>query len=161
MLMKIEVKKIKPRCGLCGSTRKKLVKTGCCGNWICDDENDYVIFSFARNSCARNHRRFTLCGFHANEDHAGNWITCRRCRADFAHGLEMYVWYGTNEYNFTKLKNPPKYKPTYCQKCGQVIILSAGGYTSLCHMYRCDNCPISEPERKKIIQEFNNKNKKS
>ena len=51
----------KPRCGLCGKTRK-LTKTECCGQWICDDEEKYVIFSYARNSCSRNHQRYTLCG---------------------------------------------------------------------------------------------------
>ena len=53
----------KPRCGLCGKT-ENLTKTECCGQWICDDEDQYVMFSFARNSCWRNHRRFTLCGYH-------------------------------------------------------------------------------------------------
>jgi hypothetical protein len=42
----------KPRCGLCGKT-KKLTKTECCGEWICDDEDKYVLFSYARNSCYR------------------------------------------------------------------------------------------------------------
>lgn len=38
--------KAKPgkQCGLCGST-KNLTKTECCGNWICDDEDEYVLFS--------------------------------------------------------------------------------------------------------------------
>lgn len=48
------------RCGLCGK-KKNLTKTDCCGNWICDDEHKYVIFSYARNSCHRNHNRYTLC----------------------------------------------------------------------------------------------------
>jgi hypothetical protein len=60
----------KPKCGLCGKTRK-LTKTECCGQWICDDEGKYVIFSYARNSCSRNHRRFTLCGYHYTEEHEG------------------------------------------------------------------------------------------
>jgi hypothetical protein len=30
----------KPRCGLCGG--KKLTKTECCGQWICDDEDKKV-----------------------------------------------------------------------------------------------------------------------
>jgi len=24
----------------------------------------------------------------------------------------MYVWYGTNDYNFVVLENPPHYEPT-------------------------------------------------
>ena len=67
------------RCGLCGKTGK-LVRTDCCGNWICDDEGEYVLFSYARNSCHRNHGRYTLCGYHHNEGHAGDWKDCSECR---------------------------------------------------------------------------------
>lgn len=93
------------RCGLCGKTRK-LTRTECCDKWICDDEDKYVLFSYARNSCDRNHRRYTLCGFHHTEEHPGRWTECKRCRDEIAEA-EMYVWYGTNDYNFEKLKNPP------------------------------------------------------
>jgi hypothetical protein len=98
---------IKPdasRCRLCGK-RGRLIRTECCGQWICDDEHKYVLFSYARNSCHRNHRRYTLCAYHHNERHAGTWQACPKCRADFL--TEIYVWYGTNEYNFEKLVNPP------------------------------------------------------
>jgi hypothetical protein len=33
----------KDRCGLRGKTRN-LTKTDCCQNWICDDEDKYVMF---------------------------------------------------------------------------------------------------------------------
>ena len=84
-----------PRCGLCGSTTKPLTRTPCCGNWICDDEEDYVLFSFAHNSCHRNHNRYTLCSSHHNEGHKGRWQDCPKCRKSFE--TEMYVWYGTND----------------------------------------------------------------
>lgn len=100
-----------PRCGLCGKAGK-LAKTECCGQLICDDEENYVLFSYARNSCSRNHRRFTLCGYHHNEGHPGSWKDCPRCREDFK--TEDYVYSGTNEYNFEKLENPPAYEPTKC-----------------------------------------------
>ena len=58
-----------PRCGLCGKT-KNLTKMECCGNWICDDEHKYVMFSYARNSCHRNHLRYTLCGYHSYLSHS-------------------------------------------------------------------------------------------
>jgi hypothetical protein len=41
----------------------------------------------------------------------------------------MYVWYGTNKWNFEKLENPPSYDPTHCGGCGRVIVLSKGGYS--------------------------------
>jgi len=63
------------RCGLCGKTGR-LTRTECCGKWICDDADEYVMFSYARNSCYRNHDRFTLCGYHHTEGHAGDWKEC-------------------------------------------------------------------------------------
>lgn len=126
-----------PRCGLCGKT-KNLTKTECCGTWICDDEHKYVMFSYARNSCSRNHRRYTLCGYHHAEGHAGDWKDCPKCRESFE--TEMYVWFGTNEYNFEKLPNPPEYEPTHCSDCGKVIRLGADGYSVCGDDYWCERC---------------------
>jgi len=102
--------------GLCRKTTN-LTETECCNNWICDDEDQYVSFSYARNSCFRNHRRYTLCGYHHAEGHSGHWKECSQCREDTE--TEMYVYYGTNEYNFEKLENPPDYEPTKCQVWGR------------------------------------------
>ena len=132
-------KDTQPRCGLCGKT-KNLTKTKCCNNWICNDEDKYVMFSYARNSCYRNHRRYTLCSFHHTEGHSGDWKTCPKCRKDFEDKLEMYVYNGTNEYNFEKLENPPSYEPTKCSKCGSVIVLSEGGFSSKGDDYFCMKC---------------------
>jgi len=126
-----------PRCGLCGKT-KQLTKTSCCDHWICDDEDKYVMFSYARNSCSRNHRRYTLCGYHFAEDHPGDWKTCPECREDIE--TEMYVYYGTNEYNFEKLENPPEYEPTRCAKCRKVISLGTDGYSMKGGEYFCMEC---------------------
>lgn len=126
-----------PRCGLCGK-RKRLIRTDCCGQWICNDEDSYVLFSYARNSCHRNHRRMTVCAFHHGEGHAGNWQDCPECRASFP--TEIYVWYGTNEYNFEKLPNPPAYEPTRCDGCGVVIKLSEGGYSQGPKGTLCEKC---------------------
>lgn len=137
----------KPRCGLCGKMRK-LAKTECCGNWICDDEDKYVMFSYATNSCHRNHRRYTLCGFHHVEEHSGDWKTCRDCKA---FETEMYVWYGTNEYNFEKLPTPPAYKPTKCSQCGTVIVLGEDAYSirpgKAGREYWCEECGSEDRER--------------
>lgn len=127
----------KRRCGLCGKATN-LTRTECCGQWICDDEDTYVMFSYARNSCHRNHRRYTLCAYHNTEGHSGQWKKCATCREDFA--TEIYVYYGTNEYNFDKLANPPAYEPTRCSKCGVVIVLSEGGYSSMGDQHYCEEC---------------------
>lgn len=135
----------RPRCGLCGKI-KNLTKTKCCSNWICDDIHKYVMFSFARNSCYRNHERYTLCAYHYNEDHTGRWQTCRRCRNDFE--TEIYVDYGTNPSNFEKLPNPPSFPPTKCSQCGEVIIRANGGYTM--DPSRGFFCGVCQPQSSRI-----------
>jgi hypothetical protein len=127
----------KPRCGLCGKT-KNLVKTACCGEWICNDEHKYVMFSYATNSCSRNHRRYTLCGYHNAEGHEGAWQDCLECKEAFE--TEMYVYYGTNEFNFNKLQNPPSYKPTLCSGCGMEIKLGTDAYIRSDGKYWCQEC---------------------
>ena len=126
-----------PRCGLCGKTTN-LTKTDCCGQWICDDEDQYVLFSYARSSCYRNHRRYTLCGYHPAEGHPGKWQDCPQCREGIQ--TEMYVYYGTNEYNFEKLENPPTYEPTKCARCGKVIVMGEEGYSTKGEEYFCHKC---------------------
>jgi len=134
---KAAAKADRPRCGLCGKTAN-LTKTECCGKWICDDEHKYRLFSYARNSCHRNHDRYTLCASHFHEGHKGDWKDCPKCRTGFE--TEMYVYYGTNEYNFEKLPNPPAYEPTRCADCGIVIILGDGGFSTHRGKYRCGKC---------------------
>ena len=129
--------KNKPRCGLCGRS-SKLTRTDCCNQWICDDEDKYVPFSYSRNSCSRTHRLYTLCGNHNAEKHSGDWKDCQKCRDSFE--TEMYVWYGTNEHNFEVLANPPSYEPTRCSQCNRILVLSEGGYSELGNDYFCENC---------------------
>ena len=141
-----------PCCGLCGK-KGKLTRTECCSQWICDDEHKYVLFSFATNSCHRNHRHKTLCAYHHNEGHPGRWQDCAKCREDFE--TEMYVWYGTNEYNFEKLENPPTFEPTRCAGCGAEIKLSKDGYSHGPGGYQCDACTektFAEEARKRAAK---------
>ena len=137
-MRKTRSSEIKRKCGMCGKTTR-LTKTECCDQWVCDDEHKYVMFSYATNSCHRNHRRYTLCGFHHTEQHEGDWQTCETCRNEIE--TEMYVWYGTNEYNFVKLQNPPEYVPTKCSRCGVVIRLGEDGHSiSSGRKYFCERC---------------------
>jgi DNA-directed RNA polymerase subunit RPC12/RpoP len=53
---------------------------------------------------------------------------------------EDYVWYGTNEYNFEKLPDPPAYKPTKCADCAKDIVLSEDEYSNLGKDYFCSDC---------------------
>ena len=126
-----------PPCELCGKVGPT-TRTDCCGRRICDDEDSYVLFSFAHNSCARNHRRFTLCGHHATEGHNGSWQSCRKCRDAF--DTEMYVYYGTNDYNFETLPDPPAFRPTHCHHCGARIALGYDSYSRLGTRITCASC---------------------
>lgn len=72
------------------------------------------------------------------EGHPGSWKECKKCHEGFK--TELYVWYGTNEYNFEKLENPPAYEPTHCSVCGRVIVLAEDGYTCLGETYTCLQC---------------------
>jgi len=138
-----------PHCGLCGKTTN-LTRTPCCGQWICDDEDQYVPFSYAHNSCFRNHSRYTLCGYHYAEGHPGRWQDCPECREAFE--TEMYVWRGTNEYNFEKLENPPAYEPTHCSQCGRIISLSQDGYSIKGGEYLCEKCAGFDMD--KVLAQF-------
>ena len=86
--------------------------------------------------------RCGLCGHHYAEDHEGRWQECQQCRELFE--TEMYVYFGTNEYNneynFEKLTNPPKYEPTHCQGCNRVIRLAYDGYSYGPEGYLCEKC---------------------
>lgn len=129
--------KSKKQCGLCGAT-KNLRASDCCGQWLCNDEDQYQMFSYARNSCARNHRRYTLCGHHHAEGHDGKWQSCIKCRKNIE--TEMYVYYGTNEYNFEKLTNPPTFEPTRCRECKKVIKLGQDPYSITSDGHYCERC---------------------
>jgi hypothetical protein len=135
------VEPAEPLCGLCGAT-KNLTRTECCGKWICDDEHQYVLFSYARNSCSRNHGRYTLCGFHFNEAHPGLWQDCKKCRDQIEP--EMFVHHGTNQCTFEVLENPPSYEPTRCAWCDCVIVLSDGGYSYSADGYLCGPCTAAK-----------------
>jgi hypothetical protein len=124
-------------CGLCGRGGK-LTTTECCGQTICDDLDKYVMFSYARNSCYRNHTNQTICAYHHNEEHAGSWKECQLCLRDQVP--EMYAWFATNEFNFEKLENPPTFEPTLCAGCGKRIVLSEGGYTLVKGKHWCEAC---------------------
>ena len=114
MIVKDKLKLVQNQCGLCGNT-EKLTKTSCCGNWICDDEDQYVVFSYATNSCHRNHRRYTICSAHNEGEHKGKWQSCKKCKSEYP--IEKYVDFATNDFNFEKLKNPPKIS-IQCVYCG-------------------------------------------
>lgn len=125
------------KCFLCGKKRN-LIRTECCNQWICNDEHKYILFSYANNSCSRNHRRFTLCSHHHQEGHSGKWQNCNKCKEDFE--TEFYVYYGTNEYNYEVLKNPPSFELKKCIKCNTPIDRANEDHTETKEGIICNNC---------------------
>ena len=110
-----QISQSKSICGLCGSKTKNLTKTHCCDNWICDGSDSNALFSCHSNSCYENHDCYTICAYHSNEKHKGEWQDCKKCKNSF--DLPNYVDMGTNEYNFDVLQNPEKVTVT-CVNCG-------------------------------------------
>lgn len=71
---------LKSSCGLCGSTNKRLEVTECCGETLCNNEEEYVLMSYSRDFRSRSHGRYTMCGFHFNEGFARDWRECTQCQ---------------------------------------------------------------------------------
>lgn len=67
------------------------------------------------------------------------YLAAGRCADD-----SRSVWYGTNEFNFEKLPNPPEFEPTHCRKCNRVIKLGEDGYSVRGKEYLCANCSAKE-----------------
>lgn len=90
MVKKATKKKMieKPRCGLCGSTKKKLTVTECCGNTICDDYDSYVLFSYNAASIPAR-----IISFHFDDD-AANFLF-RHLSADTLLVMSICVYLST------------------------------------------------------------------
>ncbi|MBI5004199.1 hypothetical protein HZC00_03840 [Candidatus Kaiserbacteria bacterium] len=102
------------------------------------------MFSYSRDICVRNHRRFTLCSYHYTEKHNGNWKTCGACLESF--DAETYAWYGTNRYNFEKSPRVPAFVPQHCDACGRVLSVANGGYTNFpSGRMACEDCYHTAP----------------
>jgi hypothetical protein len=82
--------------------KKNLERTECCGNWICNTEEDYQLFSYSREFCSRSHNRYTTCTWHCTEEHGSSvdWRECKECMKDSTKN-NVRSWNSTNGYNFT------------------------------------------------------------
>jgi len=126
------------RCGLCGA-RENLVRTECCNNILCDESDNYELFSYSRAFCARSHQRYTTCCNHYTEDHGqGDWRSCAKCAAGTVgggtvdgDGRPVRSWFGTNGYNFTPATTfpPGSMITTSCGACGRRVETGSQGYT--------------------------------
>eukprot|EP01029_Cantina_marsupialis_P004276 TRINITY_DN1430_c0_g4_i1.p1 TRINITY_DN1430_c0_g4~~TRINITY_DN1430_c0_g4_i1.p1 ORF type:complete len:263 (-),score=43.21 TRINITY_DN1430_c0_g4_i1:210-998(-) len=131
----------KKACIICGSKRN-LTLTECCGMPVCDNEDEYVMFSYSREFCIRNHSRYTLCGFHATEGHDGDWRECSKCFDDLRG--EAISWYGTNGWNCTPMLEKDIKKDDMlsekCVHCGGRIMTGFEGHSSSRDGISCETC---------------------
>jgi hypothetical protein len=58
------------------------------------------------------------------------------------------VYFGTNEYNFERLENPPAYEPTLCNICHQRIRLGEDSYGMRAGRYICWSCGKAERSKR-------------
>ena len=101
------------------------------------------MFSFANTSCARNHQRYTICGYHSGEGHPGRWQDCEPCRESlYSFGIEDYVWRATNSYNFLeeRLTVPPAFETSHCSSCGKMVYLGAESHAGSGPSLLCATC---------------------
>lgn len=132
------------KCGLCGETRRELLElTECCGETVCNREDEYVLMSFSRDFCSRSHGRYTRCGFHTNEGHEGDWRTCDQCDAERTPGV--VCWYETNGYNFTpgvRRERGALYTQA-CTSCGKRIHTGMEEFSFGARGVQCGPCLMS------------------
>lgn len=143
------------KCGLCKKTNtesfdacgKQLIRTKCCQNWICDDSHEYVINSFKKTSCWRNHERYTQCGIHFKKGHKEEWQTCKQCEYDNKSDMVTYIDHASNEYNFEPRKDLSRIE-IQCSNCdfwaselkyfsGRVISSRNDEYKFFCKRQKC------------------------
>lgn len=69
------------KCFIChsGESEVDITFTSCCNLPVCDNSHEYQMFSYSRDFCERSHSRYTACGRHMDEEHAGDWRECEQC----------------------------------------------------------------------------------
>jgi len=76
---RMEAKQIKgEHCRFCGRESVPLVKTPCCGHWICCD-TQFVSLS-GGGYCEYQHERFLLCYSQYSDGHKGSWQEGEACK---------------------------------------------------------------------------------
>lgn len=98
-------RQVRRMCGLCRARKPPFKYTECCRRVVCADEGNYVLMSYGRNSCSRNHNRYTNCSNHNQAGHAGRWQDCAACK----NGYDEYDWwtFGSNPPDLAACCNFP------------------------------------------------------
>lgn len=138
-------RRVRAMCGLCGGRKPPFLITECCSRVVCCDHDNYVLMTYERNSCARNHSRYSMCSTHHNERHSGSWKTCQRCRGNY--DPYDYYTYGTNSPDVPSRSNfpddvldePPPPLPC-CAQCGRSVDTATEGHSFGAEGLTCMRC---------------------
>jgi len=82
-------------CFICGDDTAPLVRTPCCKQWVCCD-TAYLSYQ-GGGYCQFEHENSSICHFHHNEKHQGNWQDCEECILFF--GNEEFDLMSKNQMN--------------------------------------------------------------
>lgn len=138
-------------CKLCskGWSDVRLKRTYCCKQVVCNNEDEYQMFSYSRQFCNRSHSRYTLCGYHGNERECKkhrDWRLCTECvKCDDPTRVADKLWRGLNSYNIYPMlaKDVPRHSLCEtCSKCQKKFISGVEGST---HSREGISCPRCNP----------------
>lgn len=136
-------------CKLCskGWSDVNLRRTNCCKQVVCNNDDEYQMFSYSRKFCNRSHDRYTLCGYHGNERECKNyrdWRLCNECvKCDDPIRVADKLWRGLNAYNIYPMlsKDVPRHSLCdTCSKCKKKFISGVEGSTHSRDGVSCPRC---------------------
>jgi hypothetical protein len=107
-------------CRMCSRDvdEKPMIRTQCFNHPICDTEHEYTPTSYSRDHCPRSHARYSHCGNHLREGHAGkDWRLCKKCVAHPDIDPPDMMWRGLNPYNFCPMLEKDVLKHSLCETC--------------------------------------------
>lgn len=135
-------------CFVCGATPDEvnIGFTECCNVPVCDNEEEYEMFSFSRDHCMRSHSRYTACAFHFNEGHTSNdWRTCGQCKNNFEQDGAARSWFSTNGFCVTPGLETSLPQGSYitqpCSKCNGRI---TPGHDTVSYSFSDGSAPAAQ-----------------
>jgi len=136
-------------CKLCskGWNEVRLRRTSCCKQVVCDNEDEYQMFSYSRKFCNRSHNRYTLCGYHGHDQECKknkDWRLCAECvKSDIPASVADKLWRGLNSYNIYPMLSQDVPKHSLCEtccKCHKKFISGAEGCSHSREGISCLRC---------------------